>query len=66
MVDYITVAEARRRLGVSKAKMAQIIREGRLATRPNSLDKRSLLVSIAEVEAIRLAGKPAGPKARAA
>lgn len=66
MVDHITVSEARRRLGISKAKMARLIEEGVLQTQNNALDKRSKLVSAAAVDALRVTGIAAGPKSEAA
>lgn len=51
--EYMTVADARDYLGISKAKMTRLIEEGILATEPNLLDKRSKLVRRADVEALR-------------
>ena len=51
--DLITTSEARRLLGVSAVKMAQLIREGVVRHFPNLLDKRVKLVSKAEVEALK-------------
>ena len=51
--DLISVAEAQRLLGVSHAKMAQIIREGLVKHFPNPLDKRVKLVSRVEVLALK-------------
>jgi hypothetical protein len=50
--DLMAVAEAQRLLGVSHAKMAQLIREGALRHFPNPLDKRQKLVSKAEALAL--------------
>lgn len=47
--DLITVAEAQSLLGVSHAKMAQLIREGIVRHFPNPLDRRVKLVSKKEV-----------------
>jgi len=58
--DLITASEARRLLGVSAVKMAQLIKDGTLRHFPNLLDRREKLVSRAEV----LALKP--PRAEAA
>ena len=50
--EYITVAEARQRLGdISKTKMAHLITEGKIATYPNGLDARSKLVKVADLAA---------------
>ncbi len=51
--DAMTVAEAQRTLGVSKVKIAQLIRDGLLNATPDPLDKRSKLIPRAEVEALR-------------
>ncbi len=58
--DLITASEARRLLGVSAVKMAQLIKDEPLRHFPNPLDRREKLVSKAEV----LALKP--PRAEAA
>jgi excisionase family DNA binding protein len=50
--EYLTVGEAQRRLGVSKPKMAQLIRDGVLATETSPLDRRVKLVRVAEVDAL--------------
>ena len=52
-IDLITTSEARRILGVSAVKMAQLIKEGVIAHFPNPLDKRVKFVSKAEVEALK-------------
>ena len=51
--DLVAVAEAQRLLGVSHAKIAQLIREGALRHFPNPLDRRVKLVSRAEVLALK-------------
>lgn len=51
--DLIAAAEAQRLLGVSHAKMAQILKEGIIRHFPNPLDKRVKLVSRSEVLALR-------------
>jgi predicted DNA-binding transcriptional regulator AlpA len=51
--DLIAVAEAQRLLGVSHAKIAQLIRTGLIRHFPNPLDRRVKLVSKAEVEALK-------------
>jgi predicted DNA-binding transcriptional regulator AlpA len=50
--DLITVAEAQNLLGVSHAKIAQLIREGVIRHFPNPLDKRVKLISKREVLAL--------------
>ena len=51
--DLITVTEARKLLGVSANKMAQLLREGAVRHFLHPLDKRKKLVSRAEVTALR-------------
>jgi hypothetical protein len=51
--DLIAVAEAQRLLGVSHAKIAQLIRDGVLRYFPNPLDKRVKLVSQTEVLSLK-------------
>jgi|GEM_PF-1153815 len=48
--DLITVGAARERLGVSRPKMARLIREGLFPVYINPLDRREKLVRWAEVE----------------
>lgn len=50
--DLITVADARKLLGVSHTKMSQLIRDGLIEYRPNLLDRREKLISKAEVLAL--------------
>ncbi len=52
-IDLITTSEARKILGVSAVKMAQLIKEGVIPHFPNPLDKRVKFVSKAEVEALK-------------
>ncbi len=51
--DLIAVGEAQRLLGVSHAKMAQIIKTELVRHFPNQLDKRVKLVSKREVLALK-------------
>ena len=51
--EYMTVADAREYLGVSKRKIAQLIENGILPAENNLLDKRSKIVKRADVEALR-------------
>jgi len=51
--EYMTVADARDYLGVSKRKIAQLIESGTLHAEENPLDKRSKSVRRAEVEALK-------------
>ena len=48
----ITVGEARDILGVSNHTVARLVKEGRLKTIENPLDRRQKLVVLAEVEAL--------------
>jgi hypothetical protein len=58
--DLITNTEARKLLGVSPIKMAELIRNGTLNHWPNPLDKRVKLVSQREVNnLLKLRGKKA-------
>ena len=47
--DLITTSEARKLLGVSQAKMAQLLKQGYLRFYDNPLDRRMKLVSEADV-----------------
>jgi hypothetical protein len=51
--DLITASEARRLLGVSAVKMAQLIKDKILRHFPNPLDRREKLVSKADVLALK-------------
>ncbi|HEV2708388.1 MAG TPA: hypothetical protein VGV59_20905 [Pyrinomonadaceae bacterium] len=50
--DLIKVTAARKRMGISPMKMAQLIKDGFLRTFDNPLDKRVKLVSQAEVDSL--------------
>lgn len=50
--DLIKVTTARKLLGVSPMKMAQLIKDGFLHTFDNPLDRRVKLVSRAEVDSL--------------
>lgn len=50
--DLIKVTAARKLLGVSPMKMAQLIKDGFLRTFDNPLDRRVKLVSRADVETL--------------
>lgn len=59
--DTMTVAEAQRELGVSKAKMARLIADGVLHAEPDPLDKRFKLIARADVAVLKarsLRGEP--------
>jgi hypothetical protein len=51
--DLITANEARALLGVSRMKIANLLKEGVLKTYQNPLDRREKLVSRAEVLELR-------------
>ena len=57
--DLIRVAEARKLLGVSRIKIAELIRDGYIRHFPYPLDKRVKLVSKSEVLALRVGEKAA-------
>jgi hypothetical protein len=50
--DLIKVTAARKLLGVSPMKMAQLIKDGFLRTFDNPLDRRVKLISRADVETL--------------
>ncbi len=50
--DLIKVTAARKLLGVSPMKMAQLIKDGFLRTFDNPLDRRVKLISRADVEVL--------------
>jgi len=58
--DLITATEARKLLGVSTLKLAQLLRDGELRHFPDPLNKRRKLVSKAEALALKM------PRAEAA
>lgn len=57
--DLIATAEARELLGISRFKMAELLRDGVIRHFPDPLDKRVKLVSRAEVLALRVRDKAA-------
>jgi excisionase family DNA binding protein len=44
------MTEAARRLGVTRATLGRLVREGKLTTRENPLDKRQRLIPVEEIE----------------
>ena len=48
--EYVTVREAGELLGVSKVKMAQLLRDGVLSAQESVLDRRVKLILRADVE----------------
>ncbi len=51
--DLISVTEARRLLGVSRIKIAELVKKNVIRTFPYPLDRRVKLVSKAEIEALK-------------
>lgn len=58
-VDLIPISEARKLLGVSRIKIAELIREGYVRHFSYPLDKRVKLVSRSEVLSLKLRDKAA-------
>jgi hypothetical protein len=50
--DYITVADARERFGLTKYKMTTLINDGAILTYDNPKDGRSKLVKVSDMEAL--------------
>ncbi len=51
---YVTIEQARSLLGnVSRGKITSLIREGKLTAYENIFDKRSKLISVAQIEALK-------------
>ena len=48
--EYVTVAEAREMLQVTKRRIAEMIEDGTLPSEPNPFDKRSKLIKRSDVE----------------
>jgi len=59
--EFWTVRQAREYLSISK-KMAQLIRDGVLATQDSVLDKRVKMVRHADVEALKSGSVQAEPR----
>ena len=57
--DLIKVAEARKLLGVSRIKIAELIRDGYIRHYPYPIDKRVKLVSRSEVLSLKVGEKAA-------
>lgn len=51
--EYMTLTEAQEMLGISRFKMAQLVREGRVTLYQNELDRREKLVRVADLEPLR-------------
>ena len=62
---FITAGQARELLGVSRDKLAKLIKEGALTAKGSSLDKRFKLVRRADVDKLLKETRPS-PKSRVA
>ncbi len=51
--EFVTLTEAQDRLGISRFKMTQLVRDGRVALYLNELDRREKLVRVADIDALR-------------
>ncbi len=58
--EVFTVLEAAEYVGVSRAKISQLIRENKLTTLENPLDKRQSLISRSQLDKLRT--YPRAPK----
>ena len=63
---YITASEAAETLGVSRKKIAELIRVGELPTKNDPLDKRVKLIALSAVEELRRSSRGKGLPAAAA
>jgi hypothetical protein len=66
MDEELTVGETAERLGISTVLVWRVVRESVLTSRPNALDRRERLTSVAGIEALegrgrRKRGQPAAP-----
>lgn len=52
--EYMTVAEARDYLKVSRGKMTKLIKDGTLKTTPDHLDNRVKLINKTDVEKLKI------------
>jgi excisionase family DNA binding protein len=57
--EYMTLNEAKEYLGVSRVKISQLVRDGKLKTSENPLDSRSKLVKSEEVKKLKANSRPA-------
>lgn len=58
-LDLIRVSEARKLIGVSRIKMAELIRDGHIRHFPYPIDKRVKLVSRSEVLSLKVEDRAA-------
>lgn len=61
---YVGVEQAAERLGVSRTKIWRLIRDGRIATSSDLLDRRRKLISIEELERLAAGRVEDMPEAR--
>jgi excisionase family DNA binding protein len=59
-VQFLTAAEVRDRLGVSKQTITNMLRDGRLPSVRNPLDKREVLIPVSAVEELERQGRKKG------
>ena len=60
--ERVTMQEAAALLGVSHAKMWQLVKDGVLVTEANPLDRRQKLVLVTDIENLRSRAMKARPK----
>ncbi|HZC04414.1 MAG TPA: helix-turn-helix domain-containing protein [Ktedonobacterales bacterium] len=63
---YISASEAARELGVSRKKIADLIKTGELPTKDDPLDKRVKLIAVSAVEELKRSSRGKGLPAVAA
>jgi excisionase family DNA binding protein len=54
ILEYMTVEEAREYLGVSRGKMAKLVKDGILKTTPDTLDLGLKLVKKEDVDKLKI------------
>lgn len=50
--EFLTLGEAQDRLGVSRFKITQLVKEGKLTVYRSDLDRREKLVKVSELDAL--------------
>jgi excisionase family DNA binding protein len=60
--EYVTMTEAQEILGVSRFKIWQLVREGKLETFASELDRRQKLVRRSDLDAFRFPRPRTGPE----
>lgn len=58
MDEYVTMTEAQELLGVSRFKIWQLVKEGKLPAYQSELDRRQKLIRRSDIEALRGARRP--------